>query len=110
MGKDVATTGCPSGCPRNIFPGEAAVFNTPTPHIIVAWDGSKIDKVPIPAPREGFAKNKPQRLTTDEVVGLIRNFLTNKGFVLPGLSLRIHSRDAITEYASMSLCLDALGN
>src|SRR5438477_7554761 len=43
MNKD-AKVGCPSGCPRDKFPREAAVFDPPTPHIVVVWDGDKIDK------------------------------------------------------------------
>jgi len=81
-----------------MFPREAAIFDLPTPHIIVAWDGDKIDYVPIPVPQGGFAQGALLRLTSDEVVSLIRNFLSSKGFALPGLFLRIHSRDAITEY------------
>ena len=99
MGSDDAPmASCPSGCPRGTFPREAAIFDPPTPHIIVAWDGDKIDYVPIPAPQGGFAQSTPLRLTSDEVVTLIRNFLSSKGFALPGLFLRIHSRDATTEY------------
>jgi len=88
---------CPSGCPRAMFPREPIIFDRPTPHIVVAWDGDKIDYVPIPAPRGGVAQSAPLRLTSDEVVDLIRNFLSGKGFALPGLFMRIHSRDATTE-------------
>ena len=90
-------TSCPSGCPRAMFPREPVIFDRPTPHIIVAWDGDKIDYVPIPAPQGGIAQSAPLQLTSDEVVDLIRNFLSSKGFVLPGLFMRIHSRDAMTE-------------
>lgn len=89
---------CPSGCPRGRFPHEPVIFDRPTPHIVVAWDGNKIDYVPIPAPQDGFAQSAPLRLTSNEVVHLIRKFLSSKGFALPGLFMRIHSRDAVTEY------------
>lgn len=95
---DAPMASCPSGCLSDTFPREAAIFGLPTPHIIVAWDGDKIDYVPIPRPQTGFPQNAPLRLTSDEVVSLIRNFLSSKGFALPGLFLRIHSRDAVTEY------------
>jgi len=98
MSKDAILVGCPSGCPRETFPRESVVFTTPTPHITVAWDGDKINKVSIPVPQGGFAQSGPLRLTSDEVVSLIRDFLSKEGFVFPGLSLRIHSRDPITEY------------
>jgi hypothetical protein len=88
---------CPSGCPRTMFPREPVIFDRPTPHIVVAWDGDKIDYVPIPAPEGGFAQNAPLQLTSDEVTDLIRNFLSSKGFALPGLFMRIHSRDPMTE-------------
>ena len=99
IGNDDAS--CPSGCPRGTFPREAAIFDPPTPHIIVAWDGDKIDYVPIPA-QSGLAQSTPLRLTSDEAVSLIRKFLSSKGFALPGLFLRIHSRDALTEYDFVS--------
>ena len=95
---DLAIASCPSGCPRGTFPREPVIFDRPTPHIVVAWDGNKIDYVPVPAPQGGFAQSAPLRLTSDEVVDLIRNFLSSKGFALPGLFMRIHSRDAMTEY------------
>ena len=80
-----------------MFPRESVIFDRPTPHIVVAWDGDKIDYVPIPAPQGGVAKSALLRLTSDEVVDLIRNFLSSKGLALPGLFMRIHSRDATTE-------------
>ena len=105
MGNDNATVAnCPSGCPLSTFPREAAIFGPPTPRIIVAWDGDKIDYVPIPAPQDGFSQTGPLRLSSDEVVSLIRNFLSSKGFAVPGLFLRIHKRDPITEYALPSGC------
>ena len=97
---DASTTSCPSGCPSSKFPREAALFD-PTPRIIVAWDGDKIDYVPSPA-QSGLAQSPPLRLTSDEAVSLIRKFLSSKGFALPGLFLRIHSRDALTEYDFVS--------
>ena len=100
---DASTTSCPSGCPSSKFPREAALFD-PTPRIIVAWDGDKIDYVPIPA-QSGLAQSTPLRLTSDEAVSLIRKFLSSKGFALPGLFLRIHSRDALTEYDFVSQLL-----
>ena len=112
MGNDDGpTASCPSGCPPGTFPREAAICDRPTPHIILAWDGDKIDYVPIPAPEGGFTQGTPLRLTSDEVVNLVRNYLSGKGFASPGLSLRIHSRDAVTEYDFvLRLPLDAFGN
>ena len=94
MNKD-PTVGCPSGCPRDKFPREASVFDTPTPHIIVVWDGDKIDKIPIPAPQ---GEDTPLKLSSDEVIRLVQQFLISRRFALPGLSLRIHSRNPVTEY------------
>jgi hypothetical protein len=108
MGNDDASmASCPSGCPRSTFPREATIFDPPTPRIIVAWDGDKIDYVPIPA-QTGFTHSTPLRLTSDEVVDLIRKFLFSKGFALPGLFLRIHSRDPLTEYVLPHNYPDAL--
>ena len=72
------------------------------PHLIVVWDGDKIDKVPVPIPDvpvgEGEGNLNLVRLTSEEVVGLVQQFLSMKEFVLGGLLMRIHSRNALTEY------------
>jgi hypothetical protein len=108
MGKDAAL-GCPSGCPRDLFPREAVVFDTPKPHIIIVWDGDKIDKVPIPITHENITLSMRQRLTSDKVLDLVRIFLSGKGVLLPGLSLRIHSRGPITGYVSLALIYKRIG-
>jgi hypothetical protein len=97
-----AIVGCPSGCPRDKFPREASVFDPPTPHIIIVWDGDKIDKIPIAAPQDEFTQHTPLKLTSDEVIRLVREFLSSKQFALPGLALRIHSRDPVAEYVPAS--------
>jgi hypothetical protein len=75
-------------------------FDSTNPHLIVVWGGDKIDKVPVPVPdipvREG--EGNLVHLTSEEVVGLVQEFLSMKNFVLGGLSMRIHSRNALTEY------------
>jgi hypothetical protein len=108
MGKN-ATLGCPSGCLRDLFPDEAVVFDTPKPHIVIVWDGDKIDKVPIPVTQEGIAPSMRQRLTSNKVLDLVRIFLSGKGVLLHGLSLRIHSRDPTTEYVSFTLIYKCIG-
>jgi hypothetical protein len=95
------TAGCPSGCPHSKYPREAAVFDPPIPHIVVVWDGDKIDKIPIAVPQGGFAQSTPLQLKLDEVIELVQEFLSRRGFAVPGLSLRIHSRDPLTEYACL---------
>jgi hypothetical protein len=69
----------------------------PAPHLIVVWDGDKIDKVPIPMPEGHPDEGTLLRLTSDEIVGVVRDFLSSKEYSFPGLSLRIHSRDALIE-------------
>lgn len=96
--RDARVTGCPSGCPSAKFPKEAAVFDVAEPHIVVVWDGDNIDKIAIPVPPEGFPQNTSFTLPTDVILSLVREFLSGKFFALPGLSLRIHSRDPRTEY------------
>jgi len=108
MGKD-APMGCPSGCLRELFPREAVVFDTPKPHIIIVWDGDKIDKVPIPVTQETIAPSMRQRLASNKVLDLVRIFLSGKGVFLPGLSLRIHSRDPTTEYVSFASIYKCIG-
>lgn len=78
------------------------MFGFTNPHLTVVWDGDKIDKVPVPIPDvtvgEGEGNTNLVRLTSEEVVGLVQEFLSMKKFVLGGLSMRIHSRNALTEY------------
>jgi hypothetical protein len=97
MGNAATMASCPSGCPRDKFPREAAVFDPPTPHIVVVWDGNKIDKVPIPMSQVDAPKDMPLRLTSEEVLSLVRKFLSTNGLASPGLFMRIHSRDPVTE-------------
>jgi hypothetical protein len=97
--------GCPSGCLHDKFPREASVFDPSTPHIIVVWNGDKIDRIPVVAPHGDFTQSSPLELTSDEVISLVQGFLSGKGFTSPGLSLRIHSRDASTEYVLLRFYL-----
>jgi hypothetical protein len=108
--KDEVVVGCPSGCLPEVFPREAAVLDMDQLHLIVAWDGDKIDKVPIPVPEEGFPEGPSIRLTTDSVLSVVEAFLINKNFALPGLSLRLHSRNPTNEYVlhHQSLCIRTL--
>lgn len=87
-------TGCPSGCHR--VARELVVFDVRVPHITVLWDGDKIDKIPVPLV-DAFDGKTPSRLNVDKVVWLVEELLTRKGYAQPGLSLKIHSRDAISE-------------
>ncbi|KAF7335602.1 putative bifunctional E2/E3 enzyme [Mycena venus] len=87
-----ARTGCPSGCAAVRFPREAIDFQTLEPHLIVAWDGDKIDKIAVP-----FSGPASVTLTTDAIVQLVETFLQGHQFALPGLSLRVHFRDPVTE-------------
>src|SRR4051812_19895725 len=96
MGKGPELTGCPSGCPR--VSREAFVFDMPTPHITVLWDGDKIDKIAVPEVHRTNSRTL-LRLSVAEVTRLVEELLSSKGYVQPGLSMRIHSRDAISEYA-----------
>ncbi|KAJ7670709.1 hypothetical protein DFH06DRAFT_1468485 [Mycena polygramma] len=88
-----APASCPSGCPVARFPREAIDFSVPEPHIIIAWDGDKIDNIPVPSSGPDAAV----ALTTDSVVETVERFLRDHQFACPGLSLRIHFRDPYTE-------------
>ncbi|KAJ7648948.1 hypothetical protein DFH06DRAFT_1300213, partial [Mycena polygramma] len=88
-----APASCPSGCPVARFPREAIDFSAPEPHIVIAWDGDKIDKVCVPSTGTDAAL----ALTTDTVVEIVERFLQDREFAFPGLSLRIHIRDPYTE-------------
>jgi hypothetical protein len=90
-------TGCPSGCRPEKFPREAMAFDSTDPHLIVVWGGDKINKVPVDIP-EREREGNLVHLTSEEVTGLVQEFLSTKNFVLGGLSMRIHSRNALTEY------------
>jgi hypothetical protein len=60
----------------------------------VAWDGDKINKVPVP---QCSNSDQLQSMTTTAVLALVEEFLISMSFHLEGLSVRIHSRDASTE-------------
>lgn len=108
--KSILIAGCASGCPRDKYPCEAAIFNLPTPHIIVVWDGDKINMVPVPIPEGGHERDTVLQLSTNDVVQLIRDFLSSKGFASPGLSLRIHSRDPTAECVTIRINVCARHN
>jgi hypothetical protein len=109
MNKD-AVAGCPSGCAREKYPREASIFDPSTPQIILAWDGDKIDMIPLPAPQGEVTPGTPIQLTSDEVIHLVREFLSSRQFALPGLSLRIHSRNPVAEYVLLLSTLRATGD
>ncbi|KAJ6599763.1 hypothetical protein DFH09DRAFT_626245 [Mycena vulgaris] len=97
--KVTSAAGCPSGCAIQRFPREAADFATLEPHLIIAWDGDKIDKIPVSSPTEG----KPLLvLSTDQIIAIVETFLVDHQFARAGLSLRIHFRDPVTETARFS--------
>jgi hypothetical protein len=67
------------------------------PHLILAWNGDRIDKIPISSSMGFFVDRGLIKLTTDSVISIVEDFLEQQQFALAGLSIRIHFRDAITE-------------
>ncbi|KAJ7155009.1 hypothetical protein C8R46DRAFT_1226970 [Mycena filopes] len=97
-----APANCPSGCAMARFPREATDFFEPLelPHLVMAWDGDKIERIPVPGPNvvEGVSRDVGVTvMTTDAVVAIVEATLQRLGFYLPGLSLHIHFRDPMTE-------------
>ncbi|KAJ6568825.1 hypothetical protein B0H19DRAFT_687758 [Mycena capillaripes] len=87
-----AAASCPSGCPIARFPREAIDFRILEPHVIIAWDGDKIDRIPVPLPTGDVVT-----LDTNAMISLVERFLQEHQFALPGLCLRVHFRDPVTE-------------
>ncbi|KAJ7689505.1 hypothetical protein B0H14DRAFT_3051045, partial [Mycena olivaceomarginata] len=90
---DTRILGCPSGCQVQRFPREAADFSLSDPHLIVVWDGDKVDKIPVPSSTDGSLIT----LSTEAVIALVETFLEERQSALPGLSLRVHFRDPVAE-------------
>ncbi|KAJ7735835.1 hypothetical protein DFH07DRAFT_967025 [Mycena maculata] len=93
--------GCPTGCPTARFPREAAVFDRDDAHLTLAWDGEKVDRIPIfsASPSAGpSTRGSIITLTTEAVIALVERFFEQQGFTHPGLSLLIHFRDPVAEY------------
>lgn len=67
------------------------------PHITIVWDGDTIDKITLPRSSE-YKVDTRFVVSVDKIKELVEEFLSSKGYSSPGLSLRIHSRDAVTEY------------
>ena len=88
--------GCPSGCSVTTVHRESLSFDPDltNPYIIVAWDGDKINKVPVP---QFSNSDQLQSMTTTAVLDLVQEFLISMSLNLEGLSVRIHSRDASME-------------
>ncbi|KAF8189626.1 hypothetical protein K438DRAFT_2019046 [Mycena galopus ATCC 62051] len=95
---DPRVLNCPSGCQIQRFPREALDFSMSGPHLTIVWDGDKIDKIPVPS---SSASNNIT-LSTDAAIAIVENFLEQRQFALPGLSLRIHFRDPVTESVQFS--------
>ncbi|KAJ7636568.1 hypothetical protein FB45DRAFT_447877 [Roridomyces roridus] len=105
---DLRVARCPAGCPVQRFPREAVDFGTSEPHLIIVWDGDKVDRIPIQV--DGVAPGAPIILTADKTVELVEAFLEARTTALSNLSLRVHSRDPktntvrFTHSALVSVC------
>ncbi|KAJ6451921.1 hypothetical protein C8R45DRAFT_1041477 [Mycena sanguinolenta] len=89
---------CPSGCQIHRFPREAADFSIggSGPHLVLVWDGDKIDKIPVHSSLY-ISDGEIVLLTTKAIISLVETFLEERGFALPGLSMHVHFRDARPE-------------
>ncbi|KAJ7446553.1 hypothetical protein FB451DRAFT_1412223 [Mycena latifolia] len=82
----------------------AVVFDEDEPHLIIAWDGERIDSVPVPFSMDGVSRDSISivTVTSDAIVLMVENFLERRDFAHAGLSLRIHSRDPVAELVRFS--------
>ncbi|PVF99226.1 hypothetical protein CPB86DRAFT_315970 [Serendipita vermifera] len=96
---ETSAAGCPSGCPQDKFPREDVIFDSPKRHLVIVWDSDRIDHIPIP---DGYPEDGPIQISTREVINLVEEFLKSTGRTFSGLSLKIHSRDAVTESVRFS--------
>lgn len=84
---------CPTGCPIEKVHREPTEFNAQEPHLTLVWSGDRVEKIPILKARSGDFIT----LSTDEVISIVQAFLTKNDSKVPGLSLRIYSRDPVAE-------------
>ncbi|KAF7342761.1 putative bifunctional E2/E3 enzyme [Mycena sanguinolenta] len=89
---------CPAGCPIHRFSREAADFSIAgsNPHLILVWDGDRIDKIPVHSSLY-ISDGDSVLLSTEAIISAVETFLDERGFALPGLSMRVHFRDARSE-------------
>ncbi|KAF8638741.1 hypothetical protein AX16_010464 [Volvariella volvacea WC 439] len=93
-----ASTGCPRGCRKELYPREAVSFIESTPHILLIWDGDKVDRLMVP---ERYRREASLlRLSSASVQNIVEQFLRSKNHAVPNLGMRIHQRDPITETVS----------
>jgi hypothetical protein len=89
------TLPCASGCPTARIQREPVEFNRDVPHLTLVWSGDRVSNIPVSSAAIG---SEPFiTLSTEEVITMVEGFLTENGMSQPGLSLRIHSRDPVTE-------------
>ncbi|KAJ7230547.1 hypothetical protein GGX14DRAFT_583780 [Mycena pura] len=72
---------------------EPTEFNAQEPHLTLVWSGDRVEKIPILKAASGNFIT----LSTDEVISIVQAFLTENDSRVPGLSLRIYSRDPVAE-------------
>ncbi|KAF8638721.1 hypothetical protein AX16_010444 [Volvariella volvacea WC 439] len=91
-------TGCPRGCRKELYPGDPVSFTEPTPHILLIWDGDRIDRLTV---SDHYRSDTALfKLPTTSVQGIVEHFLRSKGYEAPGICMRIHNRDPVTETVS----------
>ncbi|KAJ7125758.1 hypothetical protein C8R43DRAFT_1135085 [Mycena crocata] len=100
--KSRAPLGCPSGCPTATFPREPTAFDRNDSHLIIAWDGDKIDRIPISFTIDGVTRDSIITMTTDAVISMVEHFLEHHKAARPGLELLIHLRDPVAETVRFS--------
>ncbi|KAK0202192.1 hypothetical protein DFS33DRAFT_1060450 [Desarmillaria ectypa] len=93
--RGMSSPGCPSGCSVERYPREPTIFDTSERQIIIAYDGDRIERIPIPL-TAGVIDSVIQ-IPTNDIIGLVESFLSQKDYKHSGLSIRIHSRNPITE-------------
>lgn len=70
----------------------------------MAWGGEHIDQVPLSS-KEPQSGRPWLEYSTEEVVETVKDFLLEHDVSLRGLSIRIHSRDPVTEYVILSAAI-----
>ncbi|KAK0243779.1 hypothetical protein EDD85DRAFT_173202 [Armillaria nabsnona] len=93
--RGMSSPGCPSGCSVDRYPREPTIFDTSERHIIIAYDGDRIERIPIPL-TAGTIDSVIQ-LPTKDIIAFVEDFLSGKDYERSGLSMRIHYRNPATE-------------
>lgn len=98
--RGMSSPGCPSGCSVDRYLRESAIFGTSERCIIIAYDGDRVERIPIPL--TAWTVDLVFQLSTKDIITFVESFLSGKDYERSGLSMRIHYRNPVTEFTRLT--------